>query len=57
MLLAAGAAVEAVDIHGQMPLFLANHRGRSQQVVTVLLGAGAAVDKVDSHGQTPLFTA
>ena len=53
MLLAAGAAVEAVDIHGQMPLFLASHRGRSQQVVTVLLGAGAAVDKANSEGDTP----
>jgi uncharacterized protein len=56
VLLAGGAAVEAVDDVGWTPLHFAA-QSQAPSVVEVLLAAGAAVDTADRHGNTPLWRA
>lgn len=56
VLLAGGAAAEAVDDAGWTPLHFAA-QAQAPSVVEVLLAAGAAVDTADRHGNTPLWRA
>ena len=55
-LLAAGAAVDALDDEGWTPLHAAAH-SQSAAVAKLLLAAGAEVDAQDPYGNTPLSTA
>ncbi|MFF7967060.1 ankyrin repeat domain-containing protein [Streptomyces sp. NPDC007903] len=56
VLLAGGAAAQAVDDAGWTPLHFAA-QAQAPSAVEVLLAAGAAVDAADRHGNTPLWRA
>lgn len=56
VLLANGAAVDAVDAFNNTPLLNASMNGWDE-VVTLLLDRGASVTAVDSKGRTPLHLA
>ena len=55
-LVAAGADVDAADMSGEPPLYIAASLGHDA-VVRVLLAAGAVVDKADAEWDTPLLIA
>jgi hypothetical protein len=56
LLLAAGVNLEAADLRGRTPLFVAAEAGKCG-VVELLLAAGANLEAADLRGWTPLFVA
>ena len=53
LVLAAGADVNKVDIHGRTPLFLAAMQ-QEHEILKLLLAAGADVDTANNRGKSPL---
>ncbi|WP_051510568.1 ankyrin repeat domain-containing protein [Intrasporangium oryzae] len=55
MLIAAGAPVDAQDVHGNTPLWRAVFvfRGGEPQLIRLLVAAGADLDRRNNSGRSP----